>query len=190
MDYLQGKILFLLKLLEKIDSIASRGYISASQKEKIALQFQKELESAHKAFFTEIKNSEELEIILERTLALHALEIEKSFLLHLFNHHEIPEWILRRMMNKLDSQIERIEDGKTQIKDCYEHKLPKDILSMKIENFVQKFGKKRNLDEEKYIKARTRMIILEKVLSRFEIFRSVEEIAESKALADVIARYE
>ncbi len=109
MDYAQGKILFLLKLLAKIDSISTRGYMSEEQKTKITQKYQKELDKAHKEFFEKI-SKEELETILERTLALHAIEIEKSILIHLFNHHEVPEWILRRMLNKLDSQIERVEE--------------------------------------------------------------------------------
>lgn len=53
---------------------------------------------------------------------------------------------------------------------------------LKIVNF---FSKKRNRDEEKYYKARTRAIILEKVLKRLEIFHSIEPIASSKALKDI-----
>lgn len=59
--------------------------------------------------------------------------------MHLYNHHELPEWILRRMMNKMDSQIERIEEGKTQIKEAYEHKIPRDPLIVWIEYILQKF---------------------------------------------------
>lgn len=190
MDYAQGRILFLLKLLAKIESATSHGYTSEEQRQKIAAKYQKELDKAHADFFAKIKNNDELEMILERTLSLHALEIEKSILVYLFNHHEIPEWILRRMLNKLDSQIERVEDGCTQLKEAYEHKTEKDILQKIIEKFVGMFGQKRDIDEEKYYKSRTRTIILEKVIERFELFRSVEEIANSRAFDGVLKRYQ
>ena len=163
--------------------------MSEEQKVSIVSKYQQELDQAHNEFFAKIKDSEDLENILERMLALHALEIEKAVLVDLFNHHEVPEWILRRMLNKLESQIERVEDGKTQIKECYYHKIARDTLIVAIEEFLDNFRKKRNMNEEKYFKSRARVIILEKVLRRFEIFESVEEIAESHAFADIIERY-
>lgn len=135
------------------------------------------------------ENPEAASNALERVLALHALEIERSLLLHLFAHHEIPEWILRRMIAKIESQIERIEDGKTQIKEAYEHKLRPDRIHRLMSCIVSLFEVKRDADEEKYIKARTRMIILEKVLARFEIFYHIPEVADSAAFRDIMALY-
>lgn len=190
LDFSQGRILFLVKLLTKIDSTAARGYIDEVQKAKISEKYQKELDLAHKEFFAKIKDPKELENILERMLATHAIEIEKSILQDIFNHHEIPEWILRRMMTKLESQLERVEEGKTQIKDAYEHKIREDAVVKFFEKILQKFGKKRDENELQYIKSRTRMIILEKVLKKLEDFASVDEITQSRAYAEIIHRYE
>ena len=123
-DYKLGRVMFLLKLLAKIDATYNRGFLTIEQKEKLQEKFQKELSLAEKKLL-ESKN-ENSEIILERALALHALEMEKTILIQLFNHNEVPEWILRKMLNKIDSQIERVESGKTQIKEAYEHKMKAD----------------------------------------------------------------
>lgn len=189
MDYAQGKILFLLKLLAKIESTANRGYMTDSQKQALISEYQHKLDIAHREFFSRVKNNEELESILERTLALHALEIEKSLLMHVFSHHEMPEWILRRMLQKIESQIERVEEGKAQIKSYFERN-NEAIKPSLLDKIIAFFSKKRDKDEERYYKARTRMIILEKVLERFEIFKSVEEIANSRAFQTITAQYQ
>lgn len=81
MDYEQGRILYLFKLQNKIASLADRGYMSDSQKEKISKKYEKALEEARKDFAKlSEKSPKEMEEILSRTLALHALEIEKTIL--------------------------------------------------------------------------------------------------------------
>lgn len=182
-DYKLGRVMFLLRLLAKIDSTYNRGFLTTEQKEKLQEKFQKELSIAEKKLLE--SKDENSEIILERALALHALEMEKAILVQLFNHNEISEWILRRMMNKMDSQIERVESGKTQIKEAYEHKLKGDLLQNCILKIVSKFREKHNPHFEKYYKARTRSIVLEKVLSRFEILHTIPAIADSEALKDL-----
>lgn len=188
-DYEQGRILFLLKLLAKIDATASRGFVNEEKKNHIAEKYKKELEKAHKDFLQKFPDKADREAIIERMLALHALEIEKTVLVDRFNHDEIPEWVLRRMLNKLDSQIERVEEGKTQIKEAYEHKIKRDPLILKIEKFLAKFGQKRHSEHEKYYKARSRMIVLEKVIARLGFFEDVEEIASSDAFSAIKDRY-
>lgn len=110
-------------------------------------------------------------------------------MIQVFNNKEIPEWLLRRMLNKLESQIERVESGKTQIKEAYETKLAPDVLQKALVSMVGLFAEKRDSKFERYYKARTRSIILEKVLERFEILHSIPSIENSQALADIEALY-
>ena len=189
-DLNQGEILFLTKSLHRIEKTASRGFLTASQTDILARDIKKELAVLTEAFaHLEEKYPKESDMLLSRSLALHAIEIEKSLLVDLFNHEEIPEWIFRRMLVKMESQMERIEEGKTQIKEAYEHKMTKTLLAQTIDSVVVLFSKKRDQDTEKYIKARTRVVILEKLLERLEIFDSIESIRESNALRNLRTLY-
>lgn len=181
--------MFLLRLLGKIQTISARGFLDDSQKKELENRYHEALNQAHQKFSELSLTPGELENTLEKTLTLHALEMEKSILVDRFNHNEVPEWIMRSMLNKIDSQIERVESGKSQIKELYEKRQPEDPLVLAIENFIQRFLKEHDSDEVRYIKARTRSIILEKVLERFDIFKSVDEIENSIALEKVITRY-
>lgn len=93
------------------------------------------------------------------------------------------------MLVKLDSQMERIEEGKTQIKEAYEHKITQTALASIVDAVVLAFSKKRDADEERYIKARTRIIIIDKLLERLEIFDSIENISGSNALKNLRTLY-
>lgn len=81
MDFQQGRVLYLLKLRSKIHELTQKSHLSSDQKEILSHKFEKELEIAKKDFvkFSE-KSPEQAEEILSKTLALHALEIEKSIL--------------------------------------------------------------------------------------------------------------
>lgn len=185
-DYHQGRLFFLTKTLAKLQNTASHWFFDNHEKQKIEKKFQDEIEEIKKYFSENClwkwNFSDEW---LSKMLALHAIEIEKSLLIEVFNHNEVPEWILRHMISKMDSQIERIEDWKSQLKNAYEHKIKPKWLEKLVLKIVNSLSKKRDSDEEKYYKARTRVIILEKVLERLEIFHSVEPIASSHALRDL-----
>lgn len=123
MDYEQGRILYLFKLQSKIHAVMRRGYMTEAQKASLLKKYESEILRARESFQKmSQKAPEEMEEILSRTLALHALEIEKSILLEIFAHNEIPEKLLGMMLNKFEAQIERVEDGKSQIKELYAHK--------------------------------------------------------------------
>lgn len=187
LDFNEWKLFFLTKSLARIQSTASHWFFSEEEKQKIEKKIQAEILEVQSYFqkncpndFCGIDDDG-----LSKMLALHAIEMEKSLLVYAFNHDEVPEWILRHMLNKMDSQIERIEEWKAQLKSAYEHKIQPKWLQKFFLKIVNFFSKKRNPDEEKYYKARTRAIILEKVLKRLEIFHSIEPIASFKALKDI-----
>lgn len=56
LDTAQGRILFLLKFLARIDSTATRGFLSDDQKRKLTTHYQAALREAHAEFFSHISD--------------------------------------------------------------------------------------------------------------------------------------
>ena len=54
---------------------------------------------------------------LLRVISLFALQRERTFLIDLFSHGEIDEILLRYQLEKINGQIDRIENGKSQLKN-------------------------------------------------------------------------
>lgn len=116
-EYQEGKILMNLKVLEKLSVIEEKGYIDKLEHKELRIKYETELQEA----ITQIKtllitNPDTTEKTIRSALALHALGIEKQYLKDLFLYHEIDEYNFKKILTKITRQIERVEQGKTQIK--------------------------------------------------------------------------
>ena len=128
-DLIESKILVLMRILSRIEKASSHGFIRPDIESKLVEPFKQELISAENTLKEmHLRDRGTLESILHRVLTLHALEIERNALFELFSHTEIDERLFRMMLSKIESQIARIEDGKTQIKDAFERKHEVDRL--------------------------------------------------------------
>jgi hypothetical protein len=189
-DLIEGKILFLVKIIARIEKASAHGFIREDIRSRLIAPFQSMLDATETSLRSMRKNDPDAtERILHRVLTLHALEIERTALFELFSHNEIGETLFRTMLSKIESQITRVEDGKSQIKDALERKELPDILTRWLTGIEKRIVRSDPI-EDQYIKARTRQILTEKVLRQLESMSTIEILSETEALSSVISLYQ
>lgn len=98
--------------------------------------------------------------MIRKAITLHALGIEKQYLKELFLYNEIDEKNFKFLLNKINNQIERIEEGKPQFKEICEEEFAPDIFQ-KIYFFF--FPRKKSIVDE-YVINRAKIIVTYKVI--------------------------
>lgn len=170
-EYLEGKILMNLKVLEKLTSIEEKGYINPLEHQELRGKYEKELrESVEQIQKLTKENPEGAKKVIQSALALHALGIEKQYLKDLYHHHEIDEHNFKIVLAKIIRQIERLEQWLPQIKSAQDTKNEKDILEI----CTSFFRKEADSFIDVYMRNRTRVIITRKVIKELEQLKTID----------------
>lgn len=152
---------------EKLEGFLEKQYIGTITYEKMKAstiaKCQSEQEECEK-IITQGTND------FEEALRVYALGIEKHFLGLLFQYHEISESVYKRILTKLDVQLDRVESGAVQI-----HSLDEEFGEDWFERLAR-FGKglvrfHSDADEalvERYMYYRAQEIIARKVIKEFK----------------------
>ncbi|PKM10073.1 MAG: sodium:proton exchanger [Gammaproteobacteria bacterium HGW-Gammaproteobacteria-3] len=128
-------------------------------------------------------------IYTEHLLRLFVLGMEKGELKDIYNRGEINETIYKKILNMLDIQMERVEEGRSQLK-ALDEKFPVDGFE-KFINGVRRllFLPSPNLEpQDLYIYYRTQYKMLETVVARLESLgnTSLIEVFDDKATVNKI----
>ena len=122
-DLMEAKILFFIEVLSRIEKTSTHGFLSTQAKSRLTSRYEKKLrETEEELAKIQQEDPDTTQKLLSRIFTLHSLEIERSALFELFSHNELSERLFRRMLAKIESQIARVDDGQTQIKDAFEQK--------------------------------------------------------------------
>ncbi|HID91892.1 TPA: sodium:proton antiporter [Candidatus Gracilibacteria bacterium] len=172
LETLEGKILTITMLLEKIEQLRDKKYISR----KNFARFVKEYKSSKKHSIRKIANffiKDVDEENIKTFLHLHALTIEKKILQTLIDHHEISEQTYWTLFDKLIKQEARLKGGAKQIQGPYIDlgKIAEEEIPLR------------------YQMTRARTVILKKVLRRLEEFACPDLCIPKNAINIVIAQY-
>ena len=133
------------------------------------------------------KNADDL---LERVVSLYALHSERAMLVELFSHSEIDEVLFRYQLEKIEGQIDRIESGKTQLKDEIEKATAYPWSLRMMEKWIAHFESSRYKKyEQQYLKYRTRVILLEKVIKELQGFEDIKIIYSHPSLSKIKELY-
>lgn len=188
--FIESKILFLLGIVDRIELIWKKWYFHPDQKENLEIHYKKAIIHANEEIERIKWKQKNIDDIMHRVVSLYALHIERASLIELFSHGELNEELLRYQLEKIEWQIDRIENGKSQLKDEVEKMTiyPKTtILLQKLTSLFEKTKYKKY--EKDYIKYRTRVIILEKVMRHLEVFHEIPAISNHPALKNIIQLY-
>ncbi|MGE4444205.1 MAG: cation:proton antiporter [Candidatus Altimarinota bacterium] len=183
----EGKILAYLKMLEKLDSLYQKKYLTISEVDNLKKKYEKELKNSVENLKQLIKsqgkdNGKEL---IRRALSLHALGIEKQYLKDLFSYNEIEEKNFKYILNKINRQIERLEGGKPQLKDIADEKVTLDFF----QKLVAFFGNQKNNFIDNYVINRTKAIITRKVIKELKILSEINFGFEKEMFDEIIELY-
>lgn len=166
-EYRQARLLILSAGKEKLENFFEKQYMSAATYQKLKTLNEQEL----------AKGEGDCEAIVQRSandfeeaLRVYALGIEKHFLNILFHYSEVSEPVYKRILTKLDIQLDRVENGAVQIQSLDEEFAP-DWFE-RIARFLRSFWSSRGTDintelKERYMYYRAQEIIARKVLKEF-----------------------
>lgn len=187
-EHQEWKILAYLKMLEKLDGLYHKNYLTISEVNNLRFKYETELKSAIENLkkLIDSKWIENGNDLIKRALSLHALGIEKQYLKDLYTYNEIEEKNFKYILNKINRQIERLESGKPQLKDIAEDIIEDDFFQ-KIVNF---FTNEKHTFIDTYITNRSKAIITRKVIKELKTLSNIDFWFDKKMFDDMIALYE
>jgi len=155
----QGNILANLKILKKLNLLKIKEYLTDEEYETLQKTYETALVDARWAMkdFLNKLGKQQSEIIIQRSIALHALGVEKQYLKNLFSYNEIPRDSFVYILRKINRQMERLSAWKSQLKNENE-KNEIDIFQKMTTNTTKTHF------SDLYIRARTQAIITRKVI--------------------------
>lgn len=184
----ESKILSLLKMLSKLDSLYQKNYLTISEVNNLKTKYETRLKQATDSLKKLIKDlwNENGKALIQRALSLHALGIEKQYLKDLFTHNEIWEKNFKYILNKINRQIERLESGKSQLKEFADDIIEPDIFQKLISIFAH--HEKSFVDD--YVINRTKSIITRKVIKELKKLSEIDFGFDTIMFDDIIGLYE
>lgn len=184
----EWKILSYLKMLEKLDNLYQKNYLTINEVNNLKNKYETELKKAVESV-KQLINSlwvENGNNLIRRALSLHALWIEKQYLRDLFAYNEIEEKNFKYILNKINRQIERLESGKPQLKDIAEDKIEYDFF----QKIVVFFAQEEHTFVDSYVTNRTKAIITRKVIKELKKLSEIDFWFDKKMFDEVISLYE
>ncbi|MEN9920602.1 MAG: hypothetical protein RL538_495 [Candidatus Parcubacteria bacterium] len=170
----------------RIRKYEDRGYIAPEVASKLYREHEAEYKAACEGLTGDIK-----ELAL-RVLRMYAIGIEKMHLKQLYHYQEVNERVFRRLMGKLQLQLEAVEVGNlapnmsihSDGKDVFEH------LATKIRNIIDPESEQQKIDNL-YLYYRAQSILSRKVLKELQAIDtdSAQHIFTPDALSHVLDLY-
>lgn len=174
-------------ILKRLEGLKSKKYIAAKVRnaliEKYTLDDQKEIGEIRKCKL----KKDEFRGLLQR----YALGVERQSVLEAFESKQVDEHTLKRILNKIEEQYIRLENGVSQIKDKQE----KENFYYRCRKSVEKFFRRRGgfpAVRREYVFYRARALTAEKVLEQLKSFRGdfYAGRGHSDCFKEIIDQYE
>lgn len=185
-EYYEWSILAFLKMLAKLDESYKMGYLLKEEYEELKCKYENKLNKILDDMNKFLKNEKSSYDLIKRVISLHALWIEKQYLKTLFISNELDENNYRVLLWKIERQKERLELWLSQFKS--EGDFSSDEKNI-FEKFMEKSFDKDSI-ENKYIRNRARIIIINSVISELKKLKNTQFSFDNKYFDDVISIYE
>lgn len=183
-EYYEWRILAYLKMLEKLDNIHQKNYLTPTEVLDLRTKYESKLKESVDSL-KKLLSKDKSEELIKRALWLHALWIEKQYLKDLFKYNEIPLNNFKFILSKINRQIERLESWKPQLKNIADDVIEPDFFQ-KILNI---FTKNEKSYVDKYIRNRTKAIITRKVIKELTSLKEINFWFDSKLFDEIIDLY-
>ena len=168
---LEAKILLYLSILERIEVLYDKQYISRENSNRLQKIYKKEHRKSLSRLATLVSQISEEK--MEQIFRLHALSIEEKILQKLLDVGEISEKIFWKIHEKLLRQSDRIERNEEQIKGN-----PTDLKKIQAKDVPVR-----------YQIARARIILTAKVIKKLEEMKKANICLSTKVIDFVVKQY-
>lgn len=185
-EYRQARSLIFSFGKEKLEDFYEKQYMNEATYQKLK---EGSKEQSHKAqekcndVISQSRND------YEEALRVYALGIEKHFLGILFHYNEVNEPVYKKILTKLDVQLDRVENGAVQIQSLDEEFSRDWFESLAHAGRKMLFYRKHENDriKEQYMYYRAQEVIARKVLKEFVKMEDASEI-DSKEYRELVER--
>lgn len=192
-EYHESRAYIYAETLEKLGDYHEKGFVDPKVYRTLRDEYTHDssisLEVIRKTFQVDA-------LILEKSLSTYALGMERRFLKELFKYREISEAVFKRVLNKIDQQMTRVEEGSDQIHsldEVFEQDWFEQLIAVLRRFFTPPSPMRTAIHEYHYYRAQN--IISSKVLRRLRyltgryhgVFGDDEIIAK---VIDLYARFE
>lgn len=186
LEYEEWKILANIKILEKLDSLHRKIYLTNIEYEELKRKYEARLKLA----VSNIKNilnqdQDNVLKLVNRLISLHALWIEKQYLKDLFLYNEIDERNFKYILRKIEKQMDRIECWYSQIRKISWQKSDYDFFVSMFFKFYKNFDNPVNV----YIRNRARAVITSKVIKELRQLSEIDFWFWDEVFQDTIELY-
>ena len=163
-EYHESRALTTAKVLERLKDFYEKGYVKDQVFEQLKREYEDRYEKSLKACQACFQSGPEN---VGRALQAYALGMEKRFLHELFVYQEITEAEFKEILNKIQIQLARVEQGREQLTGINE-RFEKDWFERLVDwgraRFLPTSPKGLLIEEYRYYRAQE--IILNKVIRR------------------------
>lgn len=184
--YRQSRLLIFSFGLKKIKDYFEKKYINEVTYKRIQAEVEKKRNQEYAQCESIIISNEN---DFEKALRMYALGIEKHFLQLLFKYREVSEKVYKQILVKLDVQLERVEEGETQVLSLKEEFTP-DWFEQIASFFRALFLPEPTTDmfvREKFMYYRAQEIITRKAIKELNELKNLTD-AQSVIYASVVER--
>ena len=185
LEYYEWIVLSFLRILLKLEQNYKKWFLLKEEYEKLKNKYKNKLDETLSEIKNFIKNEKYSKELIKRSISLHALWIEKKYLKDLFTSNEIDENNYKVLLGKILRQKERLENGLHQFRNNNDFSYDKKNI---FEKFVDKSFDRGSV-ENKYIRNRTRLIIIEAVILELEKLKKSDIFPYANYFDEIINMY-
>lgn len=152
--------------IERLKKFHEKGYVNHEAYTKILAEERKKID----AISADIREYANDETMLFTVLRLHAIGIERKYIKSLYDADEVSEYVIKRIMAKLEFQSKAIEEAVAN-HESYEHGHTLDVfeyLAMKLSLFYRGRKSERELAIQEYQYYRALSIVSRKVIKELQ----------------------
>lgn len=187
-EYYEWRILALLKMLQKLNTIYEKTYLNEKEVLGLKAKYENKLKESIEALKNMLSKlwKDDSKDLIRKALSLHALWIEKQYLKELFKYNEIWEKNFKFVINKINRQVERLENSKPQLSTIANEKVEYDFL----QRIVKFLSFEKETFADRYIRNRTRAIITRKVIKELKELQEIDFGFDKEIFNEIIELYE
>lgn len=188
-EYHESRAYIYAETLEKLESYHEKGFVDPKVYQTLRDEYRRDSETS----LAVIRETFQIDApLLEKVLSSYALGMERRFLKELFKYREISEAVFKRVLNKIDQQMMRVEVGGEQIRHLDEVFLQdwfERLIAHLRHFFTPPSAMRTAIHEYHYYRAQN--IISSKVLRRLRYLTGHYQgvFGDDTTIAEVIALY-
>lgn len=183
----ETKLIVITSMMRNIERMHEQKYLSDHEKEYLINVYGKRREIIFERCESLVRKAPNSHSAFLKVVSLHALALERHFAKELFEHGDMTEKPLKRFLAIIDRQMDRVRNGKTQIREIFQESYRDDIFE-KIEHFASGWvNPDPNPLFTEYLILRSRVMILEQM---FHDLRDLYPLAERLGKSEEYDRVE